>query len=48
MRRPARRTSGPSRRHARRGALLPLLSVVPLLGPAIYLLLRPKTDTSAP
>ncbi|GBF96446.1 hypothetical protein Rsub_09245 [Raphidocelis subcapitata] len=31
-----------------RGTLLPVLSVLPLLGPSLYLLLRPKTDTSAP
>ena len=30
----------------RRGALLPVLSVLPLVGPAIYLMLRPKADLS--
>lgn len=29
-----------------RGTLLPVLSLIPVLGPAIYLLLRPKTDMS--
>ncbi|KAF5825717.1 hypothetical protein DUNSADRAFT_7357 [Dunaliella salina] len=29
-----------------RRTLLPILSVLPCLGPAIYLLLRPKTDLS--
>jgi hypothetical protein len=31
----------------RRGTLVPLLSLLPLVGPAIYLLLRPKTDLSS-
>ncbi|KAI8473704.1 MAG: hypothetical protein J3K34DRAFT_457213 [Monoraphidium minutum] len=30
-----------------RGTLLPVLSVLPLVGPALYLLLRPKTDLKA-
>ncbi|KIZ07603.1 hypothetical protein MNEG_0350 [Monoraphidium neglectum] len=30
-----------------RGTLVPLLSLLPLVGPAIYLLLRPKTDLSS-
>jgi hypothetical protein len=29
-----------------REQLLPILSFIPVLGPAIYLLLRPKTDLS--
>jgi hypothetical protein len=35
------------RQWAQRGQLLPLLSVLPVVGPALYLLLRPKTDFSA-
>lgn len=35
------------RKWEQRSALVPLLSMVPLLGPAVYLLLRPKADLSA-
>jgi hypothetical protein len=52
MHRPGAERTSHGRMHpcvcARRGTLLPLLSVLPLLGPAIYLLLRPKADLSGP
>jgi len=34
------------RRWEQRGTLVPLLAVLPLVGPAIYLMLRPKADLS--
>ena len=33
-----------ARRWQQREQLLPLLSLLPVVGPALYLLLRPKTD----
>jgi hypothetical protein len=35
-----------ARKWGQREQLLPLLSVLPVVGPAVYLLLRPKTDMS--
>ncbi len=36
-----------ARKWEQRDQLLPLLSVLPVVGPALYLVLRPKTDLSA-
>lgn len=36
------------RKWQQRDTLLPVLSALPLVGPAIYLVLRPKADTSSP
>ncbi len=35
-----------ARQWEQRDKLLPLLSVLPVVGPALYLVLRPKTDLS--
>ncbi|KAJ9534892.1 hypothetical protein QJQ45_029548 [Haematococcus lacustris] len=36
-----------ARKWSARGTFVPLLSVIPILGPAAYLILRPKTNFKA-
>lgn len=43
---PTQHPNTPNRSPLCRGTLLPVLSVLPLVGPALYLLLRPKADLS--